>query len=205
MSAETDYRRLTLEGAAARELKVPVAAPAAANSAPSAPAAPDGTAAAAAARAPAAAGGGAVPAAAQGRGGAGGGGLGGERLYLWPLGPAADAELERLWRNASGGAAAAAVPVAGSEAAGRGAAAGGEAVPVLFGRQLAVPRAAGGAAWVSQTQPRACAAGFQLLRSARAAPSRPHTTGAGNTFHPHTLHAHSSPSPQPLRPPPPPV
>ncbi|KAI8469123.1 MAG: AFG1-like ATPase-domain-containing protein [Monoraphidium minutum] len=144
LSAADDYRRLAVEGAAARQLQLPLGGaeqplPAAAAGGLGA----GGTAATAEPAAAAAAGLGAggaaavaaAPAAARAAGGSASGGSGacleGERLYLWPLGPASDSELERLWRHL----------------AAEGAAAAGAAVPVLFGRQLPVPRAAGGAAW----------------------------------------------------------
>jgi predicted ATPase len=124
LSAAEDYRRRTLEGPAAAQLQLPLgngaggsAAPATAAAGPSAPAA--------AGREALEKGGGAGP--------------GSERLYFWPLGPAAEAEMERAWARATGGS---------SGSSGSGGSGGGEQLPVLFGRRLAVPRAAGGAAWV---------------------------------------------------------
>ncbi|KAF8066413.1 AFG1L [Scenedesmus sp. PABB004] len=56
------------------------------------------------------------------------------RSWFWPLSPVAEAALQQRWAAALGGA---------PERERRG----GTVLPVLFGRRLAVPRAAGGAAW----------------------------------------------------------
>jgi predicted ATPase len=66
-------------------------------------------------------------------GGSSGISLESERLYFWPLGQAAEAAMERVWRGVAPPGAAAPAPAV---------------VPVLFGREVVVQRSAGGAAWV---------------------------------------------------------
>jgi hypothetical protein len=67
------------------------------------------------------------------------------RLYLWPLSPASDAAMLRLWEHQQ----AQPVPAAAARAQGSTAQAESpaEELPVMFGRSLAVPRRRGGAAW----------------------------------------------------------
>jgi hypothetical protein len=178
LSAAEDYRRLALTDAAAGALAAPL--PAAAAGAGGAGAGPALSAAGVAAA---------------GTGGAGGGAaaLEGQRLYLWPLGAAAAGQLERLWLQVAG-------PRQGhhhshhhhhhhqqqqqqqqhshQQQAGPAWAAG-DVVPVLFGRELLVPRSAGGAAWVSRRLPPprrppfgSCSAGTSQGPRRRARPRR---------------------------------
>ena len=70
--------------------------------------------------------------------------------YFYPLKAAAAAALEAQWvrvaAEAAGGSSAAAAPALTAAPGGGG---GGAELDVMFGRQLSVARAAGGAAWFS--------------------------------------------------------
>lgn len=136
LSATTDYRRLSLTTAATHALQQPLLPPAAHSNSSDAAAAASSSIAAAA------------------------------RLYFWPLGPAADAAMHHLWGHhlhsslgSSGSRDSSDNPLklsgttdlhdaTGDVAAASGSSGpSGSSVPVMFGRTLEVPRAAGGAAW----------------------------------------------------------
>lgn len=65
--------------------------------------------------------------------------------FFHPLGPTADAELERRWREVTTRATSAAAQAEGQDGGGEHAV----TLPVAFGRKLEVPRACGGAALMS--------------------------------------------------------
>jgi hypothetical protein len=77
--------------------------------------------------------------------------------------------MERLWTHVTGSGEGGSASSSCSSGGGGG---GGEALPVLFGRQLAVPRAAGGAAWVGANlgRGRGEVHGPRLLCGARQTP-----------------------------------
>lgn len=135
LSATTDYRRLSLTTAATQALQQPLLPPAATRDGSNAAAA---TASSSSSNAADAA---------------------GDRLYFWPLGPAADAAMHHLWghhlHSSLGSSSSSPLKLSGTptdlhDATADAAAASGSSgssVPVMFGRTLEVPRAAGGAAW----------------------------------------------------------
>ncbi|GBF94229.1 hypothetical protein Rsub_06499 [Raphidocelis subcapitata] len=123
LSAAEDYRRRNLGGAAAAALRRPLGVGVGGGGSAAAAEVKAAGAAAAAAEGVAAAAAGAEP----------------QRLYFWPLGSESEREMESLWRQVAGSST--------GSGGGGGGGGGGDAVPVLFGRLLEVPRAAGGAAW----------------------------------------------------------
>jgi predicted ATPase len=78
-----------------------------------------------------------------------------DRLYFWPLGPASDAAMHQLWEHHLHSSLDSNNPLRLSgldelhtAAAGRSSSSSSSVhVPVMFGRTLEVPKAAGGAAW----------------------------------------------------------